>query len=153
MLNLNTTLYPPVSYHFMVQILGPSGPADYGFQEVSGFKVSLDTEAISVGGNNQYQFQLPTKRTYSPLVLKRGVVLAGSFLSIWCNAALTLGLDAPIPTFNILVHLLDEKKAPAITWSFINAYPTTYETSDLDAQKGEILFETITMNYEYFLKV
>ena len=153
MLNPFATKYPPVSYRFMVQILGPHGPADYGFQEISGFKASLDTEAYAEGGENRFQHQLPTKKTYEPLVLKRGVVLLGSLLSIWCNATVTTALDAPIVKFNVMVFLQNENGIPIMTWTFINAYPTSFETSTLDAQKGEILFETLTLNYQYFIKI
>lgn len=151
--SLLTTSYPPVAYHFMVQILGPHGPADYGFQEVSGFKVSLDTEAVAEGGENRFQHQLPTKTSYEPLVLKRGVALSGSLLSEWCFTTLQLGLDIPIVTFDILVFLLDENKIPALSWKFTNAYPAAWETSNLNAEDNSILFETITLNYQYYIKI
>lgn len=145
--------YPPVAYHFMVQILGPHGPADFAFQEISGFKATIDTEAVAEGGENRFQHQLPTKKSYTPLVLKRGVALLGSLLNTWCTTSMLAGIDTPIAMFNVLVFLLDENKIPIMTWTFINAYPTSFETSSLDAQKGEILFETITLNYQYFIKI
>ena len=115
MLNLFTAKYPPVSYRFMVQILGPQGPADYGFQEVSGFKASIDTEAYAEGGENRFQHQLPVKKTYEPLVLKRGVALMGSLLNVWCKTSVLTGMDVPIPMFNVLLFLQDENGIPVIT--------------------------------------
>lgn len=145
--------YPPVAYRFMVQILGPHGPADFAFQEVSGFKATIDTEAVSEGGENRFQHQLPTKKSYAPLVLKRGVALTGSLLNTWCNTSVLMGIDTPIAMFNIMVFLQNEMGLPVLSWTFINAYPTSFETSSLDAQKGEILFETITLNYNYYVMV
>ena len=154
MLNLlPTAKYPPVSYRFMVQILGPQGPADYGFQEVSGFKATIDTEAYTEGGENRFQHQLPVKKSYEPLVLKRGVALSGSLLNTWCKASVLTAIDAPLTMFNVILMLQNEMGLPILTWTFVNAYPTSFETSTLDAQKGEILFETITLNYQYFIKV
>lgn len=146
-------LYPPVAFHFKLQILGSDDPMDYGFQEISGIKVTLDTEAVTEGGENRFQHQLPVKTTYSPLVLKRGMAMYKSVLTTWCDDTMEFGIDKPITTYDLLVSLLNEEREPLLSWKFINAYPTNWEASNLNAEDNSILFETITLNYNYYVMV
>ncbi|GAA3625710.1 phage tail protein [Flavivirga jejuensis] len=146
-------LYPPVAFHFRLQILGSEDPLDYGFQEISGIKTTLDTEAIAEGGENRFQHQLPIKTTYSPLVLKRGMALYKSVLTTWCDDTMEFSIDKPIKTYDLLVSLLDEEREPVLSWKFINAYPTSWEASNLNAEESSIFFETINLNYNYYVLV
>ncbi len=146
-------LYPPVAFHFKLQILGSKDPMDYGFQEISGIKATIDTEAIAEGGENRFQHQLPLKTSYSPLVLKRGMALHQSTLATWCDNTMEFSIDKPIKTYDLLVSLLNEKRAPVFSWKFMNAYPTNWEVSTLNAEDNNILFETITLNYNYYTMV
>ncbi|MEM6684453.1 MAG: phage tail protein [Bacteroidota bacterium] len=145
--------YPPVAFHFKLQILGSEDPADYGFQEISGIKVTLDTEAVAEGGENRFQHQLPTKTSYAPLVLKRGMALKKSKLTVWCDSAMYYSIDKPIKTYDVLVSLLNEKRQPVLSWKFVNAYPTAWEASNFNAEDSSILFETITLSYNYYVMV
>ena len=145
--------YPPVAFHFKLQILGSKDPMDYGFQEISGIKTTLDTEAIAEGGENRFQHQLPIKTSYTPLVLKRGMALYNSVLTNWCDDTMEFSIDKPIKTYDLLVSLLDEKREPVLSWKFINAYPTSWEASNFNAEDNSILFETITLHYNYYVMV
>jgi len=70
--------YPPVAFHFKLQILGSKDHADYGFQEISGIKSTLDTEAISESREKRFQYQL-----FIPLVLKHRIPLYKNVLTTW----------------------------------------------------------------------
>ena len=148
--NILPIYYPPTAFYFSLKIIGSDSPADYRFQEISGISVEMDTEPLSEGGENRFQHKLPVKTKYTPLVLKRGAVLKDSFLSTWCNNTLRFGIDVPIQTHDLLVHLLDEKQDPMVSWSFKNAWPISWEASALNAQESSILFETIKMQYTHF---
>jgi hypothetical protein len=45
--------YPPVGFHFSVQIGGESDEKEFRFQEVSGLTAEIGTEELQVGGEKQ----------------------------------------------------------------------------------------------------
>ncbi len=153
MSNPQKNLYPPVAFYFRLQILGSQDPLDYGFQEISGIKTTIDTEEVTEGGENRFKHQLPIKTSYSPLVLKRGMALYKSVLTTWCDDTMEFSIDKPITTYDLLVSLLNEKGEPALSWKFINAYPTSWEASNFNAEDSSVSFETITLNYNYYVMV
>lgn len=148
------TLTPPVGFYFKLHFSGSSAPdgKDAAFQEVSGISSSLETKEIIEGGENRFSYHLPSRTKYNDLVLKRGYLSKGSNLSNWIEKTMTDGLNNPIQSRNITVQLLDQEGNPLSTWAFINAYPTKWEISEMNAQKSEIMIETITFKYAYFKK-
>lgn len=152
-----TGYQPPVGFFFSVDILNAGGasgpPSDSGFQEVSGIAVTMETESITEGGENRFAHTLPSRTKYEDLVLKRGVLVRSSPLAIWCRETLSNGLNKRIVTKTIKVSLLDanvDNQKPIMTWVFENAYPIKWEVSSLDAQKSEIVIETLTFSYSNF---
>ena len=54
---------------------------------------------------------------------------------------------------NVLVSLLDSQQEPVDNWLVINAIPTKLNTSGFDATTSSVVFETLTMNYQYFIRI
>src|SRR4051794_39688899 len=114
--------YPPVGFHFDVRILdaysaasivggqmGITPNVDGSFQEVSGISVSIETEDLREGGENRFVYKIPKGYiSYTPLVLKRGLVSATSALGEWCKETFENGFENSILTKDILVSLLNE---------------------------------------------
>ena len=68
--------YPPVGFHFKVEVLGlPPNDNDVRFTEVGGLSVELGTEEVAEGGENRFVQKYPTRAKYPELVLKRGLLL------------------------------------------------------------------------------
>lgn len=150
---------PPVGFYFSVSILGkgetPFPPADASFQEVSGISVSMQTEEIMEGGQNRFVHRVPGRTKYEDLVLKRGLIVRSSSLALWCKKEFSDNLTRPITPRTIKVSLLDANPngaGPLMTWVFYNAYPIKWDVSSFDAQKSEIVVESITFAYNYFEK-
>lgn len=143
-----TTRYPPVGFHFRVEFQGLPGLPDQDafFQEVSGLSRELETETIKSGGENRFSFQLPTRATYSPLVLKRGLFLDSGIIG-WVNDAIE-NLD--IRPVTVLVTLLNEKHEPLQTYQCMNVWPKKWSVADLNAQESRILVETMELVYHHF---
>lgn len=148
--------YPPGAFYFTVTILG-SGTAlsvltdiDASFQEVTGIQAEFGVEEVAEGGENRFVHRLPLPAKYPNLVLKRGVVTKDSFLAEWFGQTVGSGLSLPILTQNLLVTLLSPDGLPAIVWLFVNAWPVRWEVGALDAQRNEILVETLELAYNYF---
>ena len=138
--------YPPVSFHFKVEVLGlPPMEQDARFTEVSGLSVEMATEEIAEGGQNRYLQRFPQRAKYPELVLKRGLLLGSEVLE-WMRAALQ---DFDIQPKNLDVKLLNEEHQPLLTWHVVNAYPTKWSVSDLNATSNTVMIETLSFHYQY----
>ena len=139
--------YPPVSFHFMVEVLGLSANRhDVRFTEVSGLAVDLETEEVVEGGENRFVQKYPVRGKYPELVLKRGLL---------ADSAIIAGVRSCIEDFriepkNIVVMLLNEEHQPLVTWHLVNAYPTKWSVSDLNASSNTVTIESMQFFYQYF---
>lgn len=141
--------YPLPSFHFRV-VFGSGEikeePYDNHFQSVSGLSVEMNTETIIEGGENRFEHQIPVRTKYSTLVLKRGVLKETSLIE-WCRKALEKFEFKPT---SLQILLINENQKPLITWALFHVWPKKWSVSDFDAEKSELLVETLEMNYNYF---
>ena len=150
-----TDYYPISSFHFRVNFANADSKEDkydLEFQSVAGLQAQIETESIKEGGENNFEHVVPTRRKYSGLVLKRGVVTGkGSKILDWIqNAFKGLQEGKSITPTDIQVVLLNESHEPLMTWDVKHAWPKSWKYSDLNAEKGEILIETLELNYNQF---
>lgn len=139
--------YPPVSFHFKVEVLGlPPNDHDARFTEVGGLSVEIGTEEIAEGGENRFIQKFPTRTKYSELVLKRGLLLNSEIFN-WIKQCVE---DLKITLKNLDVKLLNEKHEPLLTWHVYNAYPTKWSVSDLNANSNTVVIESLQIFYQYF---
>ena len=142
--------YPPTGYHFVVSFDGlADSPKDFKFQSVSGLSAEMEYEEVKEGGVNQYVHQLPVRSKFSELVLKRGMLM-GSKLVKWVNEAIDNFEFTPL---NLEVTLLNEKHEPLQTWKVVHVLPKKVEVSAFDAEKSELVIETITLSYNYYKSI
>lgn len=113
------------------------------FQKVSGLGASLRIENVKEGGENLSAHRMPTEVSFDNLVLERGR-LATSRMDIDFAAAMTMSSFTPC---TVMLTMLDEHKAPAAAWMFLNAYPVRWRLSDLDATRTEVAIETLELTY------
>ena len=140
------TRYPPVGFSFWVSFDISDSQVDIAFQEVSGIGMELQTEDIIEGGENRFTQKLPTRSTYTPLVLKRGLAVS-SQLTDWARDAIE---NLSIKPASIIVALLNESKEPLIAYRFINAYPVKWNISNFNAESSTIVIESLELYYQYF---
>ena len=138
--------YPPVGFHFLVKFQDLAEEIDTRFQEVNGLTVTVNTEDVQEGGENRFVHKLPKGTSYDNLVLKRGII-KDSKLAEWCRKAME---DLTFEPKDVLISLLDEEHNELCSWSIVNAYPTKWAFSGLNAESGELLIETLELNYQYF---
>lgn len=140
--------YPPVAFHFRVEVLGLPGAADADtrFTEVSGLSVEMATEEVAEGGQNRYVQKFPVRAKYPELVLKRGL-LVGSAVVAWVRACVE---DLTIAPKGVDVTLLNPDHEPLLTWHLTNAYPTKWSASDLNATSNAVAVETLQLYYQSF---
>jgi len=139
--------YPPVGFHFKVEVLGlPPNSHDVRFTEVSGLSVEMGTEEVAEGGENRFIQKYPLRAKYPELVLKRGLLLNSEIVK-WVRECIE---DFKIQPRNIDIKLLNEQHQPLVTWHLVNAYPTKWSVSDLNASNSAVSIETLQLFYQYF---
>jgi phage tail-like protein len=139
--------YPPVGFHFKVEVLGlPPNDGDNRFTEVGGLAVETGTEEIAEGGENRFLQKYPTRKKYPELVLKRGLLVQSEVVS-WIRRCLEE--DEIVPK-NVEVKLLNEEHQPLLTWHVVNAFPTKWAVSDLNAASNAVVVESLQLFYQYF---
>lgn len=141
--------YPPVGFHFSVSFTGLAQfKEDILFQSVSGLNVDIQTETIKEGGENRFEHNVPTRNKYSPLTLNRGLFNPKkSGLTQWCVDAFEKMVYKPI---DLEVMLLNEKHETMMYWKVIHAWPKSWKIKELNAEKSEVLIETLELNYNRF---
>lgn len=138
---------PPVGFYFTLSFNGE----EYGFQEVSGISIHMETNEIAQGGENRFVHRVPTSVKFQNLVLKRGMASQNSALLRWCQETLEGNMSNPIKTHTILVQLLDTGSGViSSSWQFYNAYPVKWSVSPLLSNTNEVVIETLEMVYSYF---
>lgn len=138
--------YPPVGFHFRIEVLGLASDNDMRFSEVGGLSVEMGTEEIAEGGENRFVQKYPTQAKYPALTLKRGM-LVNSDITQWIQQCIQ---DYVIEPKNIDVKLLNDQHQPLVTWHVVNAYPTKWAVSDLNASSNALVIETLQFFYQYF---
>lgn len=143
--------YQSVNFHFSVSFPVKGATAeDIKFQSVTGLDSTIDTETVKEGGENHYEHVIPTRRKFGPLILKRGLLSpAASGVTKWLQKAFDDGRYETLP--NVLITLLDEEHQPLMHWSINNVWPRSWKIGELNAERGEVLIETLELNYNKLL--
>lgn len=141
------TFYQTVNFHFSVEFSSlPGDSVDVRFQSVAGLDSTIDTETLKEGGENRFEHVIPTRRKYGPLTLKRGILKPGdSKITSWLKKAFDDEIIDVIPTVNIM--LLGEDHKPVMKWTINNVWPRGWKVGELNAERGEVLIETLELNY------
>lgn len=140
-----TELLP--GFHFKVEFLGRDfGDNDSRFQSVGGLEVSVETEKVREGGENRFEYALPTRTSYSNLTLKRGV-LRNSGVIDWVKGTLE---SLQVQPLDILVTLLGDDHQALMSWNIKHAWPRKWAVSEFNAMNNELVIESLELQYLYF---
>lgn len=141
-----------VGFHFIVSFSGVPDieeTVNLSFMSVSGLETEISTEEVIEGGLNNYVYRLPKQVKYNNLVLKRALNLAASSHALikWAEAAIQ---NFEFKLSKVTVALLNESHDPIKTWTFHDAYPVKLNVSNLEANKNELVIESLELAYKYF---
>ncbi|NUQ23504.1 MAG: phage tail protein [Saprospiraceae bacterium] len=142
-----------VGFHFQVTFQGLPDlkTEDVRFQSVGGLDVQMDTENWKEGGENHFEHVLPGRSKFSStLTLKRGLLRPGqSGLTDWCIN--TFNHLRIVPLKLVIVELLDEEHNVLIKWDVEHVWPKSWKLAELNAERSEILIETLELNFNRFM--
>lgn len=148
--------YHAVGFHFAVHFsAGDGGSVDLRFQSVAGLDSTIDIETIKEGGENRFEHTIPTRRKFGPLVLKRGLVGPNSSLvANWFKKTfdgepfdLSTGKEDFQVIDTVVIDLLGEDHQPLMSWTVTNVWPRSWKIAELNAERSEVLIETLELNY------
>lgn len=143
--------YQIVGFLFRVVFLNlpRAEDADIKFQSVTGLDVQVDKETVKEGGENSFEHSIPGRRKYTTLTLKRGILTPeNSGLTQWFQDAFQKMVIVPLG--NVHIELLDEDHGILMKWRLSHVWPVSWKTGELNAERGEVLIETLELNYNYF---
>ncbi|WP_103069636.1 phage tail protein [Aquimarina sediminis] len=147
----SSTAHQIVGFHFSVFFFDLPGEkeVDIKFQSISGLDVQIEKETLKEGGENRFEHNIPGRRKYSPLTLKRGVLTPkDSGLTTWCQKAFQeLSIE---PLSRVDIELLNENHDILMQWELSHVWPVSWKIGELNAERGEVLIETIELNYNYY---
>lgn len=145
--NANYYPLPGFSFRVVFKLEDGSDPGDIAFQSVSGLNVQMQTETIKEGGENRFEHVVPVRAKYSDLVLKRGILSTSSKVTRWIKAAME---NFEFKPTDIDVELLNENQETVFVWHLSRAWPKSWKVGDLNAERGEVLIETLEITYNNF---
>jgi phage tail-like protein len=141
-----------------------------GFTQISGLNISTQGIQYREGGMNTTLHQIPGQTSFSPITLQRGVLYGKDEAINWmkqlfaaaagegiagtggqnfrCNLAIYV-LDHPI-TADPLITANDvvSRKAYKMKFKVHNAWISSLNFSDLNAQDNQLMYETIQLVHE-----
>jgi len=133
--------YPLASFSFIVNW----GGTRIGFSEVSGLDMEVEPIEYRAGDSAAYHtIKMPGLRKFANITLKRGLMKADNDFFKWFNNF----AGSNVERRDITISLLDENRAPAVTWKVQNAWPTKLECSNLSSMTSEVAIETLVLACE-----
>lgn len=137
---------PYSAFNFQVVITGvfDDGQAVRGsFAEVSGLDVSIEPIEYRNGSEDNTVRKMPGLKTFSNIVLKRGVI---GDLAFW--AWIKSVLDGQVQRADGTITLLDENGQPVLRWKFRRAWPCKWTGPRLNAKGSDVAIETLELCHE-----
>lgn len=140
--------WPLPKFYFTVEI---EGIGTTGFQAVEGLEAEVSI--IEYRHSNSPEFskiKMPGMKSYTNVTLKKGVFAGDSDVYDWF-ASIAMNT---IARKTVIIKLLDETGAPALTWTLNNAFPVKITPSELNSEDdGEPAIEEVEIAFESFTMV
>ena len=115
------------------------------FKSVSGFGSTVDVQEYREGGFGFLtKRKLPGLVNYDEITLEKGLY-RNPLLYNFFNDYLEGQNFNPV---NAVITVYDNAGVPTASWTVINAWPSSYKSSDLSAEDSSILIETLTLQHE-----
>jgi phage tail-like protein len=136
---------PYRGFRFRVEIGGIQIAA---FSEASVPDITIETVDYREGTDPSYKRALSGLTTYGKLSLKKGLTDSMD-LYAWHQMAAEKGSGAKGVQKNISLILLDASGADKVRWNIINAWPSKYESSGMNASSSDVVLETFELSMDY----
>lgn len=130
---------------FMFRVSIPGLPTGVGFQKIGG--LSREVEVVEYLENMyQYTHKLPGRESVSEVTFERGMY-ADDYLQTLYEKVFT---DKNVRN-TVVIQITDRFGKIRREFKCAEAWFSKYECADLDATSSDVIIETMTMVFEYFL--
>ncbi len=134
---------PFPGFQFVVEI---DGVASAAFEEVSGLDGAVDVVEYREGADvSATTRKIPGLAKYANVVLSRGLTDSRDLYD-WWSATVSGKADRRAAS----IVLLDAERNPVRRWRLRAAWPARYTVSPLDADRSDVVIETLELAHEGF---
>ena len=130
---------PLRNFRFKVSV----GGAESGFNEVSGFDISIDTIEYREGDDPTTPYKLSGLTKYSNITLKHGVTDSMELYN-WIKDCVEGKVEKKVVT----IIALGEDGSALATWEIVEAWPVKYTAPDFNATGSEVAIESMELAHE-----
>lgn len=135
--------WPLPKFYFTVKL--GSQDNTVSFQEISGLETETQPIEYRHGDSKQFSpIKMPGIAKTGNVTLKKGVFVKDNNFFKWYDA---IKMNT-IKRETVTIQLLDEKGAPTMTWTLINAWPTKISSPDMKSDANEVAVETLELAHE-----
>jgi phage tail-like protein len=139
----------PYSATFKVTVDGQSIGR---FHQVSGLELTIDSEEIVEGGENNFVHKVPGRLRWPNVVLSRGVTQSDVFFD-WARESAGEGFerhDDKIGRFTVAITMTNRKGDPLRTWELEGAFPVRWTGPTFAAADESALVEQLEITHHGF---
>lgn len=140
---------PYRGFRFRVEI---SGILIAAFSEASVPDSTIESVQYREGTDPAYKRSLSGLTSYGTLNLKKGVTDSMDLYN-WYQQVSAGGSGAKGAQKNVSLILMDTGGSDKARWNVINAWPSKYESSGLNAASSDVMVETFELTMEYMTRV
>jgi phage tail-like protein len=128
---------PYRAFNFKIEL---QGVTEGHFTEVSGLGAKVTPISYREAGNSQVVHYVPGRVEYSAITLRYGVTKSKDLFE-WFKTGV-----GQIQRRNLSIVLLDaDGMTEVMRWNLVNAWPTEWRGSLLDAHSQEVAIESLTL--------
>ena len=113
---------------------------------------TVETVEYREGTDPVYKRSFSGLTTFGKLSLKKGLTDSMELYN-WHQLVALQGSTAKGAQKNISLILLDAGGAAKARWNVINAWPSKYESTGLNASSSDVMVETFELTIEYMTRV
>lgn len=130
---------------FMFKVSIPGIPTGVGFQKVGG--LSREVEVVEYFENMyDHAHKLPGRESVSEVTFERGMYADGYLQTLYEKV-----FNNNTVRNTVVIQVCDRFGAIKREFKCAEAWFSKYECADLDATSSDVIIETLTMVFEYFL--
>ncbi len=126
---------------FKVQIQKLGGEAF--FKSVGGLTYETEVVPVKEGGVNDTTFQLPGSTKWANIVLKQGFTSSSALIK-WREE----WINGKFSRLGGTIISLDTALNAKAQWQFVRGWPCKWSVGEFDAQKSELVIETLEIAHE-----
>lgn len=145
----NQLTNPYRGFRFRVEI---SGIQIASFSEATVPDITVESVDYREGTDPVYKRPQSGLSSYGRMTLKKGLTDSMDLYD-WHQQVLEQGSSSPGARKNISLVLMDTDGADKVRWNVINAWPTKYESTGMNASSSEVMVETFELALDYMKRV